>query len=98
MRAGIVVNVTLADRHRLEPIVLHRSAPQKHVLARESDPCYRRQLCDPQTIKGAPWLARQIRWTFYFTRPSASWPSAVEGHFAKLTHQRLKRGVFRTGH
>ena len=31
MRAGIVVNVTRADRHRLEAIVLDRSAPQKHV-------------------------------------------------------------------
>jgi hypothetical protein len=30
MRAGIVVNVTRADRHRLEAIVSDRSAPQKH--------------------------------------------------------------------
>ena len=31
MRAGIVVNVTPADRRRLEAIVADRSAPQKHV-------------------------------------------------------------------
>src|SRR5258708_33615615 len=31
MRAGIVVNVTRADRHRLEAIVSDRRAPQKHV-------------------------------------------------------------------
>ena len=31
MRAGIVVNVTRADRRRLELIVSDRSAPQKHV-------------------------------------------------------------------
>ena len=31
MRAGIVVNVTRADRHRLEAIVSDRSSPQKHV-------------------------------------------------------------------
>jgi hypothetical protein len=31
MRAGIVVKVTRADRHRLEAIVSDRSAPQKHV-------------------------------------------------------------------
>src|SRR5712672_407619 len=31
MRAGIVVNVTRADRDRLEAIVSDRSAPQKHV-------------------------------------------------------------------
>src|SRR6476646_11294076 len=30
MRAGIVVNVTRGDRHRLEAIVSDRSAPQKH--------------------------------------------------------------------
>jgi len=27
---------------------------------------------------------------------SASWPNAVEGYFAKLAKQRLKRGVFRS--
>jgi transposase len=31
MRAGIVINVTRADRRRLEAIVSDRSAPQKHV-------------------------------------------------------------------
>jgi len=31
MRADIVVNVTPADRRRLEAIVADRSAPQKHV-------------------------------------------------------------------
>jgi len=31
MRAGIVVNVTRADRRRLESIISDRSAPQKHV-------------------------------------------------------------------
>src|SRR5215475_4945959 len=31
MRAGIVVNVTSADRRQLEAIISDRSAPQKHV-------------------------------------------------------------------
>src|ERR1700751_4862765 len=31
MRAGTVVNVTQADRRRLEAVVSDRSAPQKHV-------------------------------------------------------------------
>ena len=30
----------------------------------------------------------------HFTPTSASWVNAVEGFFAKLTRQRLKRGVF----
>ena len=39
------------------------------------------------------WLARRPRWAFHFTPTSASWLNAVEGFFAKLTRQRLKRGV-----
>jgi len=40
------------------------------------------------------WLARHRRFTFHFTPTSASWVNAVEGFFARLTKQRLKRGVF----
>src|SRR6516165_2669034 len=40
------------------------------------------------------WLARHPRVTFHFTPTSCSWANAVEGWFAKLTRQRLKRGVF----
>jgi transposase len=40
------------------------------------------------------WLARHQRFTFHFTPTSCSWANAVEGLFAKLTRQRLKRGVF----
>jgi transposase len=40
------------------------------------------------------WLGRHPRATFHFTPTSASWLNAVEGFFAKLTKQRLKRGIF----
>jgi transposase len=40
------------------------------------------------------WLARHPRFSFHFTPTSCSWANAVEGWFAKLTRQRLKRGVF----
>jgi hypothetical protein len=40
------------------------------------------------------WLNRHRRFTFHFTPTSCSWANAVEGLFAKLTRQRLKRGVF----
>jgi transposase len=40
------------------------------------------------------WLARHPRVTFHFTPTSCSWANAVEGWFARLTRQRLKRGVF----
>ncbi len=39
---------------------------------------------------------RHPRWTFHFTPTSASWLNAATGLFAKLTKQRLKRGVFRS--
>ena len=38
------------------------------------------------------WLTRHPRFTFHFTPTSCSWANAVEGWFAKLTRQRLKRG------
>ena len=43
------------------------------------------------------WLDRHQRFTFHFTPTSCSWLNAVEGFFAKLTRQRLKRGVFHYG-
>jgi len=42
------------------------------------------------------WLDRHPRFVFHFTPTSASWLNAVEGFFAKLTKQRLKRGIFRS--
>jgi len=42
------------------------------------------------------WLARHKRFCFHFTPTSCSWLNAVEGYFAKLSQQRLQRGVFRS--
>ena len=42
------------------------------------------------------WLDRHRRFTFHFVPTSCSWLNAVEGFFAKLSKQRLKRGVFRS--
>src|ERR1700682_3796123 len=41
------------------------------------------------------WLGRHQRFHFHFTPTSASWLTAVEGFFAKLTRQRLRHGVFK---
>ena len=40
------------------------------------------------------WLDRHPRFAFHFTPTSCSWLNAVEGFFAKLAKQRLKRGTF----
>ena len=46
--------------------------------------------------KVCAWLDRHPRFTFHFVPTSCSWLNAVEGFFAKLSRQRLKRGVFRS--
>jgi transposase len=48
----------------------------------------------PRHPKVRTWLERHKRFHFHFTPTSASWFNAVEGLFAKLTRQRLRRGVF----
>src|SRR3984893_16449128 len=61
MRAGIVVNVTRADRLRLEAIVADRSAPQKHgwrakVILATADGCGTAQLMRrPRKSKPVVW-------------------------------------------
>src|SRR6266403_2221100 len=42
------------------------------------------------------WLEKHQRFVFHFTPTSASWLNAIEGFFAKLTKNSLKRGVFRS--
>jgi len=41
------------------------------------------------------WLARHPRFNMHFTPTSSSWLNMVERFFRDLTHNRLKRGVFR---
>ena len=45
-------------------------------------------------LQGAAMAGAHPRWTFHFTPTSASWLNPVEGFFAKLNKQHLKRGVF----
>ena len=41
------------------------------------------------------WLSRHQRLHIHFTPTSSSWLNTVERFFRDLTHNRLKRGVFR---
>ena len=60
---------------------------------------FRCGLCHPPIIaptdtqRQAPFT-EHLRFTFHFTPTSCSSANAVESLFAKLTRQRLKRGVF----
>ena len=42
------------------------------------------------------WLKRHPRFHMHFTPTSSSWLNVIEGFFAKLTKQRLRRGVFKS--
>ncbi len=42
------------------------------------------------------WLAAHPRFQLHFTPTRTSWLNLVESWFAKLTHQRLRRSVFRS--
>jgi hypothetical protein len=111
MRKDVVVDVSAADRPRLEAIVASRSrdASEKARIASgagRSASC-RRALRGFCATKPAPpasrrhpktraWLGRHPRFVFHYTPTSCSWLNAVEGFFAKLSKRRLKRGVFRS--
>jgi transposase len=42
------------------------------------------------------WLARRPHWHVHFTPTGASWLNLVERFFAKITTQRIRRGIFRS--
>ena len=84
MRTGIIISLNPADQARLEAQVPKDKAV--HVIL-DNYATHKH----PNVMQ---WLGRHTRFTFHYTPTSASWLNAVEGFFAKLTKQRLKRGVF----
>lgn len=48
-----------------------------------------------KTPKVAAWFQKRPRYHLHFTPTSASWLNQVERWFAKITEQRIRRGVFR---
>lgn len=42
------------------------------------------------------WLRRHPRWHLHFTPTHSSWLNQVERFFAKITNERIRRGVFRS--
>ena len=49
-----------------------------------------------KTPKVAAWLKKRPRYHLHFTPTSSSWLNQVERWFAKITQQRIRRGVFRS--
>ncbi len=84
------------QRHRHEEFIRFLNAIDAKVARHKSDHVIRDNYATHKNPAVLAWLARHKRFTFHFTPTSCSWLNAVEGYFAKISKQRLKRGVFRS--
>jgi transposase len=93
VRAGRVIGRCM-QRHRHQEFIRFLNAIEREVPAGKLIHVILDNYAAHKHPKVIEWLGRHRRFTFHFTPTSASWTNAVEGFFAKLTKQRLKRGVF----
>src|SRR6202012_3193127 len=49
-----------------------------------------------KTPKVAAWLKKRPRYHLHFTPTGSSWLNQIERWFAKITEQRIRRGVFKS--
>src|SRR5271166_1365253 len=82
------------QRHRHQEFIRFLNAVERKVPADKAVHVVLDNYATHKHPKVTAWLNRHRRFTFHFTPTSCSWANAVEGLFAKLTRQRLKRGVF----
>jgi transposase len=82
------------QRHRHQEFIRFLNAVEREVPAGKAIHAVLDNYATHKHPKVIAWLQRHRRFTFHFTPTSCSWANAVEGLFAKLTRQRLKRGVF----
>jgi transposase len=82
------------QRHRHEEFIRFLNAVERDVPSDKAIHAIVDNYATHKHPKVRDWLKRHPRWNFHFTPTSPSWLNAVEGFFAKLTTQRLKRGVF----
>ena len=82
------------QRHRHQEFIRFLNTVEREVPADKAVHVVLDNYATHKHPKVRDWLARHPRFTFHFTPTSCSWANAVEGWFAKLTRQRLKRGVF----
>jgi transposase len=82
------------QRHRHQEFIRFLNAVKREVAADKAVHVVLDNYATHKHPKVTAWLQRHHRFTFHFTPTSCSWANAVEGLFAKLTRQRLKRGVF----
>jgi len=82
------------QRHRHQEFIRFLNAVEREVPADKAVHVVLDNYATHKHPKVTAWLNRHRRFSFHFTPTSCSWANAVEGLFAKLTRQRLKRGVF----
>ena len=82
------------QRHRHQEFIRFLNTVEREVPADKAIHVVLDNYATHKHPKVRDWLARHPRFTFHFTPTSCSWANAIEGWFAKLTRQRLKRGVF----
>ena len=82
------------QRHRHQEFIRFLNAVEREVAADKAVHVVLDNYATHKHPKVTAWLTRHQRFTFHFTPTSCSWANAVEGLFAKLTRQRLKRGLF----
>src|ERR1700739_2387397 len=82
------------QRHRHQEFIRFLNAVERQVPVDKAVHVVLDNYATHKHPKGRDSLARHPRVSFDFTPTSCSWANAVEGWFAKLTRQRLKRGVF----
>jgi transposase len=82
------------QRHRNQEFIRFLNAVEREVAADKAVHVVLDNYATHKHPKVTAWLQRHQRFTFHFTPTSCSWANAVEGLFAKLTRQRLKRGIF----
>jgi transposase len=82
------------QRHRHQEFIRFLNTVEREVRADKAVHVVLDNYATQKHPKVTAWLPRHPRFTFHFTPTSCSWANAVEGWFAKLTRQRLKRGVF----
>jgi transposase len=82
------------QRHRHQEFIRFLNAVDREVPADKAVHVVLDNYATHKHPRVTTWLQRHQRFTFHFTPTSCSWANAVEGLFAKLTRQRLKRGVF----
>jgi len=93
--AGKVIGQCM-KRHRHQEFIRFLNAIDANVPAKKAIHVIVDNYATHKHPKVIEWLARHPRFVFHFTPKSASWLNAVEGLFAKLEKQSLKRGVFRS--